>query len=82
VLYLLVYCALGLWLGHWSLRERGHLAVALAVCLNCGSRGWCWLGVLFFHRSFMFHYVDIPATALLLAAFGEPGPAARPRAAP
>jgi hypothetical protein len=27
VLYLLVYLALGLWLGAWSLRERGHLGV-------------------------------------------------------
>jgi hypothetical protein len=34
LLYLLVYCALGLWLGRWSLRERGHLGLALAVCLN------------------------------------------------
>jgi hypothetical protein len=32
-------------------------------------------GVLFFHRSFMFYYVDVPATALLLAALvRSPGP--------
>jgi hypothetical protein len=30
--------------------------------------GLVLLGVLFFHRSFMFYYVDIPATALALAA--------------
>jgi hypothetical protein len=29
-------------------------------------------GVLFFHRSFMFSYVDVPATALLLAALVRP----------
>jgi Glycosyltransferase family 87 len=34
LLYLLVYCALGLWLGRWSLRQHGHLGLALAVCLN------------------------------------------------
>jgi hypothetical protein len=34
LLYLLVYCALGLWLGRWGLRNHGHLGLALAVCLN------------------------------------------------
>jgi hypothetical protein len=45
VLYLLVYCALGLWLGRWSLRERGHLGVALAVCLNPLLLPYLWQGV-------------------------------------
>jgi hypothetical protein len=44
VLYLLVYCALGLWLGRWSLRERGHLGVALAVCLNPLLLPYLWQG--------------------------------------
>jgi hypothetical protein len=42
--------------------------------------GLVLLGVLLFHRSFIFYYVDIPATALLLAAFGEPGPVSSPEA--
>ena len=33
-----------------------------------GVSGVVILGVLFFHRSFMSYYVDVPATALLLAA--------------
>ena len=33
-----------------------------------GVSGLVLLGVLFFHRSFMFYYVDIPATAFALAA--------------
>ena len=45
MLYLLVYCALGLWLGRWSLRERGHLGVALAVCLNPLLLPYLWQGV-------------------------------------
>jgi Glycosyltransferase family 87 len=45
VLYLLVYLALGLWLGAWSLRERGHLGVALAVCLNPLLLPYLWQGV-------------------------------------
>jgi Glycosyltransferase family 87 len=45
VLYLLVYCALGLWLGRWSLRQRGHLGVALAVCLNPLLLPYLWQGV-------------------------------------
>ena len=44
VLYLLVYCALGLWLGRWSLRQRGHLGVALAVCLNPLLLPYLWQG--------------------------------------
>jgi hypothetical protein len=44
VLYLLVYCALGLWLGRWSLRERGHLGVAVAVCLNPLLLPYLWQG--------------------------------------
>jgi Glycosyltransferase family 87 len=45
VLYLVVYCALGLWLGRWSLRQRGHLGVALAVCLNPLLLPYLWQGV-------------------------------------
>jgi hypothetical protein len=45
LLYLLVYCALGLWLGRWSLRERGHLGVALAVCLSPLLLPYLWQGV-------------------------------------
>jgi hypothetical protein len=45
LLYLVVYCALGLWLGRWSLRERGHLGVALAVCLNPLLLPYLWQGV-------------------------------------
>ena len=45
LLYLLVYLALGLWLGAWSLRERGHLGVALAVCLNPLLLPYLWQGV-------------------------------------
>jgi hypothetical protein len=44
VLYLLVYCLLGLWLGWWSLRERGHVGVALAVCLNPWLLPYLWQG--------------------------------------
>jgi hypothetical protein len=44
VLYLLVYLALGLWVGAWSLRERGHLGVALAVCLNPLLLPYLWQG--------------------------------------
>jgi hypothetical protein len=44
VLYLLVYCLLGLWLGWWSLRERGHLGVAVAVCLNPLLLPYLWQG--------------------------------------
>ena len=45
VLYLVVYCALGLWLGRWSLRQRGHLGVAVAVCLNPLLLPYLWQGV-------------------------------------
>ena len=44
VLYLLVYCALGLWLGRWSLRRHGHLGVALAVCFNPLLLPYLWQG--------------------------------------
>jgi hypothetical protein len=44
VLYLLVYCALGLWLGRWSLRQRGHLGLALAVCCNPVLLPGMWQG--------------------------------------
>jgi hypothetical protein len=44
LLYLLVYCALGLWLGRWSLRRHGHLGVALAVCLNPLLLPYLWQG--------------------------------------
>jgi succinate dehydrogenase hydrophobic anchor subunit len=57
------------------------------TCARPGRRtllrvsGLVLLGVLLFHRSFMFYYVDIPATALFLAAFAEPGPVRSPGAA-
>jgi hypothetical protein len=36
-------------------------------------------GVLFFHRSFMFYYLDVPVTALVLAALVRPpAPASAP----
>jgi hypothetical protein len=44
VLYLLVYFALGLWLGSWGLRERGHLGMALAVCCNPLLLVFLWQG--------------------------------------
>jgi hypothetical protein len=68
-------------------------AVLLAGCwwmwTRPGRRRLLWAsglvlgGVLLFHRSFMFYYVDIPATALFLAAFafGAPGPVSPPEAA-
>ena len=37
-----------------------------------GVSGLVLLGVLFFHRSFMFYYVDVAVAALLLAAVAEP----------
>jgi hypothetical protein len=45
VLYLLVWCLLGLWLGNWSLRARGDLLLALAVCLNPLLLPFMWQGV-------------------------------------
>jgi hypothetical protein len=45
VLYLLVYCLVGLWLAAWSLRARGHLGLALAVCLNPLLLPYLWQGV-------------------------------------
>jgi hypothetical protein len=49
-------------LGVWWVRSRpGHRALLAAS-------GLVMLGVLLFHRSFMFYYLDLPATALLLAA--------------
>ena len=69
-------------------RSRPGHARRRAYDIRPGRRTFLWvsglvlLGVLLFHRSFMFYYVDIPATALLLAAFGEPGPAVRSPAAP
>jgi type IV secretory pathway VirB3-like protein len=45
LLYLLVYCLLGLWLGWWSLRERGDLGLALAVCLSPLLLPYLWQGV-------------------------------------
>jgi Glycosyltransferase family 87 len=44
LLYLLVYCSLGLWLGWWSLRARGQLGLALAVCLNPLLLPYLWQG--------------------------------------
>jgi hypothetical protein len=48
-------------LGVWRVWSRPDQRTLLA------ASGLVILGVLFFHRSFMFYYVDIPATALLLA---------------
>jgi hypothetical protein len=45
LLYLLVYCLLGVWLGWWSLRERGDLGLALAVCLSPLLLPYLWQGV-------------------------------------
>jgi hypothetical protein len=45
LLYLLVWCLLGLWLGSWSLRARGDLLLALAVCLNPLLLPFMWQGV-------------------------------------
>jgi Glycosyltransferase family 87 len=45
LLYLLVWCLLGLWLGSWSLRARGDLLLALAVCLNPLLLPYMWQGV-------------------------------------
>jgi hypothetical protein len=45
VLYLLVYCLVGLWLARWSLRARGDLGLALAVCLNPLLLPFLWQGV-------------------------------------
>jgi hypothetical protein len=45
VLYLLVWCLVGLWLAAWSLRARGHLGLALAVCLNPLLLPYMWQGV-------------------------------------
>jgi hypothetical protein len=45
VLYLLVWCLLGLWLANWSLRVRGDLLLALAVCLNPLLLPYMWQGV-------------------------------------
>jgi Glycosyltransferase family 87 len=44
VLYLLVWCLLGLWLAGWSLRARGDLLLALAVCLNPLLLPYLWQG--------------------------------------
>ncbi len=44
-----------------------------------GAAGVVILGVLFFHRSFMSYYIDVPVTALLLAALlPEPAMIRRP----
>ena len=40
-----MYCLLGVWLGWWSLRERGHLGLALAVCLSPLLLPYLWQGV-------------------------------------
>jgi hypothetical protein len=48
--------------GAWWVWSRPGLRTLLGVS------GLVLSGVLFFHRSFMFYYVDIPATALALAA--------------
>ena len=48
--------------GAWWVWSRPGLRTLLGVS------GLVLLGVLFFHRSCMFYYVDIPATALALAA--------------
>ena len=45
VLYLLVWCLAGLWLAGWSLRTRGHLGLALAVCLDPLLLPYMWQGV-------------------------------------
>jgi hypothetical protein len=45
LLYLLVYCLVGVWLGWWSLRERGDLGLALAVCLSPLLLPYMWQGV-------------------------------------
>jgi Glycosyltransferase family 87 len=45
LVYLLVYCLVGVWLGWWSLRERGHLGLALAVCLSPLLLPYMWQGV-------------------------------------
>jgi hypothetical protein len=45
VLYLLIYCLVGLWLARWSLRARGDLGLALAVCLNPLLLPFLWQGV-------------------------------------
>jgi hypothetical protein len=37
-----------------------------------GVSGLVVAGVLLFHRSFMFYYVDVAVAALLLAALAEP----------
>jgi hypothetical protein len=57
-----VPAALVLAAGAWWVWSRPGLRTLLGVS------GLVLLGVLFFHRSFMFYYVDIPATALALAA--------------
>jgi hypothetical protein len=45
VLYLLVWCLVGLWLARRGLRERGHPGLALAVCLNPLLLPFLWQGV-------------------------------------
>jgi hypothetical protein len=49
-------------LGAWWVWSRPGLRTLLGVS------GLVLLGVCFFHRSFMFYYVDVPAAALALAA--------------
>jgi hypothetical protein len=44
VLYLLVWCLLGGWLGAMGLRTQGHLGLALAVCLNPLLLPYLWQG--------------------------------------
>jgi hypothetical protein len=54
--------ALVLAAGAWWVWSRPGLRTLLGVS------GLVLLGVLFFHRSFMFYYVDVVATAFALAA--------------
>jgi hypothetical protein len=63
-----VVVLLGVW---WVWTRPGHRALLAAS-------GLVMLGVLVFHRSFMFYYVDVPAAALLLAALAG-GQASRTR---
>ena len=56
--------------GAWWVWAHPGLRTLLA------TSGLVLFGVLFFHRSFMFYYVDVPATALVLAALvGRPAAA-------